>query len=368
MTTPYSVTEIEVMQACVPLREPVQLGAQTIERRDYVVVRLDLESGAQGYAIGYDRGLPLFDLALVAGRHYLGTTPALRNETRRIAMGSTPAPRAAMTRGVSLFDVALWDAWCQSLGLPLWAMLGGAREAVPVMPVIGYGMTPDKAASEAAELSAQGFKTIKLMIDGRDYATDEKVMEALAGALPESCRFGIDAHWSWTTEAGALPHCRLAERLGAVFIEDPFAPSEWRVAKGLAARLDTPLAMGEDVTDINGFRDLTEAASILRVDASVSGGIGGTLEALALARAHGRSVIPHVFPFLHLHFALAHPHVQAIEMIMPEVGADPIDDFFLHRPAIENGMMRADETPGAGLAVNWEDLAKFKTRHERLMR
>ncbi|WP_323014784.1 mandelate racemase/muconate lactonizing enzyme family protein [Devosia sp.] len=358
------IERMEVMTARVPLERPVQLGALTIAQRDYVALRLILDDGAEGYAYGYDRGLPLFDIVARAAQAYLGQPAEDRNRLRRLALGPTPAPRAAMTRGMSLCDIALWDAWCQSVGLPLWAALGGARRRLPVMPVIGYGMTPERAASETAALAARGFQTIKCMIDGRDLAADRAVMEALASALPEGARFGIDAHWSWGSVDEALPWCRLAERLGAAFVEDPFAPTQVHAIAALAARLDVPLAVGEDVIDLAGFRDLAAAGGILRVDASVSGGISGAMEAIALARAFDRPVIPHVFPALHAQLGFACEAVRCVEMIMPEVGADPIDQFFLAPPHIGNGDMLAPQAPGAGLALDWERLAAHAIRKD----
>lgn len=358
------IDHIDLMSIRVPLRQPVQLGAITIAQRDYVVLRLVLSDGAEGFALGYDRGLPLFDVVAKAAQTYLGAPANDRNRLRKLALGPTPAPRATMTRGMSLCDIALWDAWCQSQHLPLWAVLGGVRDRIPVMPVIGYGMNPAKAASETAALTSRGFKTIKCMIDGRDLAADRAVMEALAGALPAGARFGIDAHWSWSSMDEALPYCRLAEKLGAVFVEDPFAPSQVHAIAALSARLDVPLAVGEDVLDIFGFRDLAQAGGILRVDASVSGGVTGTIEAIAIAKAFDRAVIPHVFPALHAQFGFAYDSVRCVEMIMPEVGADPIDQFFLAPPQIEAGDVLAPTTPGAGLALDWQRLTPFITRQD----
>lgn len=359
-----SIDRIEVMMASVPLERPVQLGAQTIARRDYVALRLILSDGAEGFSYGYDRGLPLFDVVAKAAESYRGQSAEDRNRLVKQALGPTPAPRATMTRGASLCDIALWDAWCQSAGLPLWSVLGGFRKRLPVMPVIGYGMTPERAASETADLTARGFKTIKCMIDGRDLRADCAVMEALAGALPQGASFGIDAHWSWSSVDEALPWCRLAERLGGVFVEDPFPPTQTHAISALATRLDIPLAVGEDVIDLFGFRDLAAAGGILRVDASVSGGITGTMEAIALARACGRPVIPHVFPALHAQFGFACSQVRSVEMIMPEVGADPIDQFFRAPPQIENGEILAPEQAGAGLALDWDRLAPYAIRKD----
>lgn len=361
-----TITHIEVRALRIPLANPVKLGPMTIAQRDYVALRLKLSDGSEGFAYGYDRGLPLFELVARAAQAYLGQPASDRNRLRNRALGPTPAPRAAMTRGMSLCDIALWDAWCVSLDLPLWGVLGAVRDRVPVMPVIGYGMTPDRAAQEGADLAKRGFKTIKCMIDGNDFAADKAVMEALAGALPADVRFGIDAHWSWSSVDQALPWCRLAERLGGVFVEDPFAPTQIHAIASLSSKLDIPLAVGEDVIDLAGIRDIAAAGGILRVDASVSGGVTGAIEAIAVGRAFDRAVIPHVFAALHAQFAVAFDSVRCVEMIMPEVGADPIDQFFAAPPAIEQGHLLAPNTAGAGLALDWERLVPYVTRQETL--
>ncbi|MNT86935.1 hypothetical protein D3C72_2272860 [compost metagenome] len=51
-------------------------------------------------------------------------------------------------------------------------------------------------------------------------------------------------------------------------------------------------------------------------------------------------------------------------MIMPEVGADPIDQFFLSPPVIEGGNIIATGRKGAGLALDWDRLAPYTTRQE----
>ncbi|MGV6874097.1 mandelate racemase/muconate lactonizing enzyme family protein [Pseudochelatococcus sp. B33] len=360
------VTRIDLVTARIPLPAPVQLGTQTIVHRDYVALRMELEDSAEGFAYGYDRGLPLFDIVLKAVSAYLGEASSDRNRLIRQALGPTPAPRAAMTRGASLCDLALWDAWCQSRRLPLWAVLGAQRGRVPVMPVIGYGMTPERAVSETAALAARGFRQIKLMIDGGDFARDRSVMEALAGALPGGVSFGIDAHWSWNSVEQALPWCRLAERLGAVFVEDPFAPTQAEAVAELSSRLDVPLAVGEDTIDIYGFKALSAAGGILRVDATVSGGLTGAIEAIALARAYSRPVIPHVFPLLHAQLGLAFDTVRCVEMIMPELGADPIDRCFRETPRLDAGDIVAPQAPGTGLALDWNKIEPFVIRREEL--
>ncbi|WP_268879218.1 mandelate racemase/muconate lactonizing enzyme family protein [Jiella pelagia] len=350
----------------MPLKRPVRLGTLEIRERAYVVLRLTLSDGATGNAFGYDRGMPLYEVVVEAARRYLGASTDARDTLRFTALGPTPAPRATMVRGVSLCDIALRDAMAVGAGQPLHAMLGTVRDRVEVMPVIGYGMTPDVAAREGASLADRDFRTIKLMIDGGDFAFDRAVVEALAAALPPQTRFGLDAHWSFKRVDDALPWCRLAEDCCALFLEDPVAPTAWRVAADLRAETRVPLCLGEDAIDIDALRDMCEGADILRLDAAASGGLGYALDGLALARRMDKTVIPHVFSTLHQHLAFADEIVTRIEAILPEVGADPIDDILLHPLSIADGAACAPADPGAGTALDWAGLQPFVLRKETL--
>lgn len=366
MSPPGLISTAEIGRFVIPLERPVSLGTAEIRERAYVALRLTLDNGAQGYAYGYDRGMPLFEVVTEAARRYVGQPVSAIDELRRTALGPTPAPRATMVRGVSLCDIALWDALCQSAGEPLHAKLGTARDRVELMPVIGYGMTPEAAAREGTALADRGFRTIKLMIDGGNLEFDTQVVKALAAALPEGTRFGLDAHWSWSSAKQAAPWARLADETGALFLEDPVAPTDWRIAAELRSGLSTPLCLGEDAIDLAALRDMCEGADILRLDAAASGGIGYVREGLQMARTHGKTVIPHVFASLHQHFGYADDRVTRIEAILPELGADPIDIFLNHPLTIRDGDACAPDMPGAGTELDWNALVAFVTRKEIL--
>lgn len=358
----------EVARFVIPLTRPVYLGTVKITERAYVALKFELANGALGFAYGYDRGMPLFEIAVEAARRYIGHNAQDCERLRHSSLGATPAPRATMVRGVSLCDIALWDAAAQSAGKPLHALLGTRRERIELMPVIGYGMTPQSAAQQGADLAARGFRSVKVMINGADLAADIAVVTALASALPPTTRFGMDAHWSWQTADQALPWCRLAEETGAIFLEDPVAPTAWRVAADLKTRTSVPLCLGEDAINLDSLRDMAEGADILRIDAAASGGIGFALEGLTLAKQHGKTVIPHVFATLHQHLGFSDACVSRIEAILPEIGADPIDDYLLQPLEIDAGDLVAPQAAGAGLALNWAALARFRTHQEILLK
>jgi L-alanine-DL-glutamate epimerase-like enolase superfamily enzyme len=90
------------------------------------------------------------------------------------------------------------------------------------------------------------------------------------------------------------------------------------------------------------------------VDATTCGGVTGAIEAIHIAAAGGKTVLPHVFPPLHIHLACAFPNVEAVEIIPQESGADPLQALLRNCPAPVDGKMSPSEEPGVGIALNWE--------------
>jgi len=280
----------------------------------------------------------------------------------RLDRSNVPA-RSTLTRGLSLLDIALWDLGAKAANQPLYQLLGGYRKSAEATVVAGYYIDQrsiSDVADEVRRLADAGFPRMKIMLKGDDPAFDRKYAAAVAKALPGAV--GADAHWSWSTITEARAICRDLDELGLNFLEDPFAASDWRMTHELQQGLRTPIAAGEDVFGSRAIADLVRGIGLLRVDATTCGGITGAIEAVNLAAAAGRTVLPHVFAPLHLHLACAFPNVEGVELIPQESGADPLHTLLRHWPAVDNGRMQAGDEPGAGMDLNWEAVQRLAQR------
>ena len=66
---------------------------------------------------------------------------------------------------IAAIDVALWDIKGKALGQPVWRLLGGARERVPVYATFGFGFFDRDHLGEAAKLwRADGFDKLKMTV------------------------------------------------------------------------------------------------------------------------------------------------------------------------------------------------------------
>jgi L-alanine-DL-glutamate epimerase-like enolase superfamily enzyme len=140
------VVAVRAESVVLPLPEPLQLGAMTIDSREYATVRLVTEAGLTGRSYCLTRNAPVAELVdrLVAP-HLVGRDSEAIGEAweacvhANVMIGRTGLVR----RALGLVDVALWDIAAQRARQPLHRCLrrpnAPLRAAgVPVMVVAAY--------------------------------------------------------------------------------------------------------------------------------------------------------------------------------------------------------------------------------------
>src|SRR3954465_11194273 len=83
---------------------------------------------------------------------------------------------------LAAIDLALWDIKGKALGQPVWRLLGGARERVPLYATFGFGFFDREQLAAAAKLwVAQGFARLKMTVGNEALRHRDKrpVMEVI---------------------------------------------------------------------------------------------------------------------------------------------------------------------------------------------
>lgn len=355
------ITGVQLTTCRIPLSRPIVMGEIRFDAREYLLVEIRTDAGVVGTGYGMTRDAPLAAiLARSIAPRLVGADPLLGEAiwTSLYDANLTLGQRGLFMRCLSAVDIALWDIKAQVAGLPLWQLLGGARDRVPAMIAGGYprtGTTLDELGAEVAGYAAAGFGVIK--IAAGDLAADTERLRVARSACGAS-RLAYDVHWAWQRLADVLPTVRGWDAFELAFIEDPFPSESPRLAAQLRERTGIALALGEDVTGRFAYRDLLQHAppDHLRTDATTAGGISEVVKICALAAADSIPVLPHIFPELHVHLAAALPIVAAVEVTDPD---REIDLFWrlLRDPARPvEGMLTAPT--GAGIGVSIDDAAR----------
>ena len=102
------------------------------------------------------------------------------------------------------------------------------------------------------------------------------------------------------------------------------------------------------------FRDLLERyrPDILRLDATVAGGLSEAARVTALASTLGVPVLPHVFPEVHVHLGAAFGGVLAVEMTDPKYETESLHRLFRRWIDVRDGRINAPNSPGIGVELD----------------
>lgn len=353
------ITGIHAAECKLPLPKPIRLGPVEIWTRDFVVLRLETDTGLVGDALAYPRGTTLFESVKRMAPLVLGTDVALRRATVDGFMQRFVNGRPTFIKAASLFDIALWDLAAKEVQQPLYTMIGGYRHTVPLMVVAGYYLDQrsiEDVCDEVRQRVDEGFGRIKIMISGTNPDFDERMVAAAKEVAGD--RLCADAHWAFRNLPEAYKTCKRLEKYNLNFIEDPFGPFQGDLTGQLQAKLDTPLAYGEDLPDGQTIARAIAQVPILRLDATTCGGISAAMGFAEQAGNSGNSVLPHVFLPVHAQLAGALRAIDAVEYIPIECGACPMFDLLDQRPQIDGGILAIDQRPGAGFSLQWDTVQR----------
>jgi L-alanine-DL-glutamate epimerase-like enolase superfamily enzyme len=265
-------------------------------------------------------------------------------------------PIAAVIAGI---DIALNDIAAKKACQPLWRMLGGRSDAVPVYASLGRAEDNRPTVERCLE---RGFTALKLRSSG-SHSDHVAVMRPIRSQVGDSCELMLDVNSSWDAEAAIATIGLLSEeRLS--WLEEPIpvdAPVDtWR---RLAEAAPMPLAGGENMVTSEMFDTALahRALRVLQPDITKWGGISGGLPLARRIVADDRRLCPHMFtgaPGL-----LASAHLLAASnspngMLEYGVGHNPARDCLLDRP-VDGGTLVLGESPGLGLDVDRRRLKQY---------
>lgn len=203
---------------------------------------------------------------------------------------------------ISGIEIAMWDILGQSLGAPIWQLLGGAvRDRIRVY-ARAYGDGPEARARSAKEVVGQGYTAIKFCPLRKAHLLDHYRFVEEAAAEVQAVRAAIGSGVDLLLDFHGLVGPALALQLEVTmrpyhpfFIEEPVLPENVAALARIAPQFTTPIATGERLVTKWGFREVLErgAASVLQPDPCVCGGIFETRQIGTMAELHYAALAPH---------------------------------------------------------------------------
>ena len=158
----------------------------------------------------------------------------------------TVGRRGLVQQAYSAFDVALWDLKAKAANVPLYKLLGGARESTPV-----YGsdtawlwMSTDQIIEASQPYFDQGMMGIKVKV-GANPESDADRLSTLREAFGDDAWLAVDANERYDYATALAMGRFYQEEIGADWFEEPITCEDVEGHARLASKLEIPIAAGE---------------------------------------------------------------------------------------------------------------------------
>jgi galactonate dehydratase len=313
----------------------------------------------------------------LAPRHVIGTDPFdVERLAWNIQRGEYDRPGEVSQSALASFDVACWDLMGQSLGVPVWKLLGGRfRERVPAYANGWYQSErePDTIAALAKKVKAFGYRALKLdpfghasaELDAVERTRAVAIVAAVREAVGPAMQLLIEMHGRFTPSTAAAV-AKLLEPFGPEWIEEPTAPENPLAYRGVRGATSLPIATGERAHTMEDIRGFIEGGlvDVVQVDLTHFGGFLPMKRLAGWADAYSLILAPHnvcgpVGTMANLHFAVSTPNYKVLEHFNDFADAW-VHELVDHSPRIDpaDGCFVAPTRPGLGLALKHDVCAK----------
>jgi muconate cycloisomerase len=291
------ITSVELSHCALPPRREHKWTGLTEPIGSYVYVRLSDREGRAGWG----EGPALKDWAGEFGR-YFGESPAIvrlviERYLAPAVIGCIPGQIAELHERMdrvikgypyakAAIELAAYDLAGQQCGLPVHRLLGGAcRNRIQVTHSIGL-IAFEEAEREAAQVAAEGIRTIKIKV-GINPDRDVEMVKRMRATVGPNVALCIDANQGYASPGEAIRMYRRIESCDIKYFEQPVEGIE-RLAE-VARAIDVPVMADESAWNAHDILQIIErrAAQIVSIYTTKPGGLYRAMEVAAVARSAG---------------------------------------------------------------------------------
>ncbi len=376
-----NITRIEIIPLVRQLEEAFSGGTYRIVNRYTLVTRVYTDVGIVGQVFGGDEDQRQ-DLVVKVVREYF--EPLLvgqdaRNPERlwqkmfnlNIDLGNRSIHildlnnHAIQMQAIACVDMAIWDALGKYYNSPVYKLLGGCYDRVPIIAIGGYYQEGKGAADiqeeiryyKSLQLAGVKFKVGRVSVD-----EDVERVRLAREAVGKDFTIVVDANQGWTPEQ-AIEFAHKAAPLNVRWLEEPVA--WYDQLEGLrmvreGGGIDVTAGQGE--ISRFGCRDLVVygKVNILNVDVTIAGGVTEWMKIAHMAEHFHVKMAHHEEAQVALHCLAAIPHCLFVE-IFPNPKRDPMwFELPVEQPRIRDGYMELPDKPGFGIDLNEEIIEKYR--------
>ena len=234
--------------------KPIRNGMYTYSDAGLNVVKIQTDEGITGIGLGggmTDDGKVFQAIGAQFEQVVVGQDP-LNNEKiwDDLWQPKLIGRRGLTTRVISAIDNALWDVKGKAANMPVYKLLGGYSDSVPVYIAGGYyeeGKGLEDLAQEMEESVSMGAKAVKMKIGGAPINEDVERVRVVREAIGPDIDLMVDANAAYRYY-DAIKIAKKMEPYDVFWFEEPVNPDDYQGHKLVSqGDLDTHLDRRERV-------------------------------------------------------------------------------------------------------------------------
>ncbi len=282
------ITGFELGKLRIPLKMPFKTALRTVDYMEDVVIVLETDTGHKGFG-----SAPA--TAVITGETHGSIIeairtiilPAIKNEDIQNLNHVVDLIQGSLYKNFSAkaaVEIAVYDLFAQSLGAPLYKILGGGEPVLSTDLTISVDYI-DKMVQDAIDAVDRGFEALKIKV-GKDMRVDIERVKAIYAAVSDRALIRLDANQGWTPKQ-TVTALRELESSGVEieFIEQPVRGNDVEGMKYVTERVTTAVMADESSFGPREVIDLIQmrGADIINIKLMKTGGISNAIKIADIA-------------------------------------------------------------------------------------
>jgi len=304
---------------------------------------------------------------------------------RKIYIGTAMNGRRGMViHALSAVEMALWDLCGKATGQPVHALLGGATRSsitpyASLQPAGGrFEDYRDALCLSAERAKSLGFKAMKteITMNGpyahsgmrESYDRHTEVLAAVRKTIGPDITLMVDVQYLWEDAATCLSVIKDWGEFNVYFLETPLWSDNVHEMAKLVEKAPMPIAFGEWLATRFEFEELMDIGKVqvAQPDVGRVGGIGEAKIVCDMAKARGRTIVPHCWKTGisisgTAHLAFVTNHCAFIEYLPPQLCHERLRRELAQEELVLNpdGTIPLPTRPGLGVEVDWDVVKRY---------
>ena len=366
---PLAIVRVDAIPVALPLKKPVVMAGERIERSQSLLVRVEAANGLVGW--GEASAAPL-----MTGDTLPGMAAAVADHLAPLVRGQDALDRAKLaarcagallhnTGAKCALDMAINDLVGRHLGVSLCDLFGGAlRDEVQPMFLLGNSRVEDDVAEASGKLK-EGWTFFKLKIGIKAPAQEAEAVLAVRRHLGEEIALCADANMGMKF-AEARQFAERAREADLLFMEQPLLAEDFEGMAALARESPIPQCGDESIASIASIIALQRLGAIqgANIKTIKLGGIGVTARAMSVCAGLGLNI--------NLACKVAESSLGASAIVQLGCVAPNLnwglsitnhylaEDLAVTPLRIERGRVARPRGPGLGVEISEEQVRRFR--------